>query len=90
MISIALGWLGFYSLMSANNNTNSVIKTWLPGVSINKEIYSNMGDYRILVYKHVASDQIQEMEDLEKQIKQTEGKVTAAFAAYNQLIDEGE
>lgn len=76
--------------MTTNNNTNSIIKTWLPGVSISKEIYSIMGDYRILVYKHVASDQVQEMENLEKQIKQTEGKVTAAFAAYNQLIDEGE
>lgn len=49
-----------------------------------------MGNYRILVYKHVASDQVREMADLENQIKQAEEKVTNAFAACNRLIDEGE
>lgn len=87
--AVVLGTIGFYSLMNVNANTTSVIKTWMPGISISKELNNCIAEYRILAFKHVASGKVQEMQDYEKQMEQVEASVIKEFAAYNELINGG-
>lgn len=88
--SLLLGGIGLYSLASVNAKNDSVIDTWLPGVSVSRTMNGLIGDYRVAVYKHIAFDSTELMQAEEKTMEQVDEKISEALSSYTKLIDEGE
>lgn len=85
--AIILGGLGIFSLMDINEKNGEIVKNWLPGVNISRMLDTQVSDYNVLVFQHVAVASDAEMYNVEKNIKDMEAKIEESFNSYNNLLE---
>lgn len=90
LTTAVLGTIGVHSLMNVNTKTDLIVGNWMPSLSVSKDMETLTNEYRVLLFKHIASGEAQAKQGYEGQIQWVGARMDDAFQHYGSLIESDE
>lgn len=85
---IGIGLLALQFMGQINDNVTKIAENWLPSTVLAEEMNTTVSDMRSQEYKHVISEDISEMDEVNRELDRLVGVFNANYDAYQQLLTD--